>query len=57
MIEHILCDDASGIDELEKRTAPKVRIVEGIIFGAMFGVGFTCLVIAFITWLRFHYLP
>ncbi|MGA2178806.1 MAG: hypothetical protein ABSH15_04405 [Verrucomicrobiota bacterium] len=54
---YLLVDDASGVAELEKRTAPKVRIVEGIIVGAIFGVGFTCLLIAFITWLRFHYLP
>lgn len=57
MIRDQFIDDASGVAELSKCAAPKARLVEGIIVGSLFGVGFTCLLVAFITWLRFHYLP
>ena len=53
-ILHPFVDDTSGIAELEKRTAPKVRIVESIIIGAMVGGTFICVFIAVLTFIHFH---
>lgn len=46
-------DDASGIEELEKRTAPKARIVEGIVIGSMIGVTFLVVLIAVMASIHF----
>ena len=57
---YMLVDETSGIKAVESKVQSpesKVRIVEGIIVGSIFGVGFTLLVISLITLIRFHYLP
>jgi len=52
-LRYMLVDDASGIAELNKRTAPKARIVEGIIIGAMVGGTFICVLVAVLTCIHF----
>ena len=43
---YLLTDEASGVAEMEKRTEPKVRVVEGIIIGAMVGATLVVVLIA-----------
>ena len=56
-LRYMIVDETSGMAELEKHAEPKARLVEGIIFGAIMGAGFTLLLIAVITFLRFHVWP